>query len=145
MKSIHLQNYKNSVRQFIKDSKDWGALQSHSFYTTHPTDEWRESPDNSHGGLNLAWAFQKDPTEIEIEYQYFREIAMELAYRLEDDELIIDLENGYNMTGDYEGKFNEYFDKRYAKVMSYAGKKSGESRKGDSETMRALAQKRWQK
>lgn len=84
MNTKNFQNYKKTVRKFIEDTKEWGDVDSKKFYTCEMTTgvepeivaDWKETPDNAHGGLDVQWAFGKSPTDIEILERYAQELEL---------------------------------------------------------------------
>jgi hypothetical protein len=86
MNTPNFQNYTKAVRKFIEDSKEWGALDQYKFYTCEMTvgepeivGAWKETPDNAHGGLDVAWAFGQNPTYTEYLEHYAQELEILLA------------------------------------------------------------------
>jgi hypothetical protein len=84
MNTKNAQNYQLAVLLFVENTKTWGALDQYKFYTCKMStgDEpeiiggWIETPDNAHGGLDVAWAFGKSPRLSEIAEQYISELEI---------------------------------------------------------------------
>lgn len=55
-----LKEYTEREIQFAKDTKEWGHLDKFSHYTTGQWEDWEETSDNAHGGIDLSWAFHKN-------------------------------------------------------------------------------------
>lgn len=61
--NITEKEYLTQCLRFSEDSEEWGNLEHNKFYTTGQND-WIESSDNGHGGLDVSWAFKLSANEI---------------------------------------------------------------------------------
>lgn len=75
--NYNLKDYEMSVRQFVEDSQEWGGLEEYKFYTSD-YNGWTETSDNAHGGLDVSWAFQLNPTFEEIRDKFIELLKNEL-------------------------------------------------------------------
>lgn len=60
-----VKNYAKICKKFSADTVDWSSLDEFQYYTTSNQD-WEESSDNAHGGIDVSWAFQLSDEEIEM-------------------------------------------------------------------------------
>lgn len=63
--SDSVKNYAEICKRFSNDTAEWGGLDKYEFYTTNGAD-WKETPDNAHGGVDVSWAFHLPADEIEM-------------------------------------------------------------------------------
>lgn len=70
MFNYNLDRYVESVENFIKDSAEWYELDYYKFYVSAENGEWVENSDNADGGLDVSWAFHKNPTFDEIREKF---------------------------------------------------------------------------
>ena len=61
--------YYLAALNFAKETMEWIALDPLQHYTTDGESGWRETSDNAHGGLNIAWAFHRSANMIEQEVE----------------------------------------------------------------------------
>lgn len=80
-----LRNYVESVENFINDSRDWYELDYYKFYVSTENGSWVENSDNSDGGLDVSWAFKKDPTFEEIREKFIGLLKDFLNIIIEND------------------------------------------------------------
>lgn len=60
-----IKEYTDACILFSKESSGWSELPIGMFYTTSDVYElWCESTDNSHGGIDVSWAFQRAVNDI---------------------------------------------------------------------------------
>jgi len=61
------ENYLLACKKFAADSADWFAIDGCRFFTTdsYALDEYIESCDNAHGGLDVSWAFHLPQEKVE--------------------------------------------------------------------------------
>ena len=64
---IETMDYRQSCKQFARETKDWATLDPYKFYSTHEIDGWVETCDNAHGGIYLDWCFHLTDEEIDQE------------------------------------------------------------------------------
>lgn len=85
-KIMTLHQYTDACIEFAKDTKKWGELDPHRFYTTASSAMWRETSDNSHGGIDVSWAFHKSSNSIKQEApeQYIRHLLEDLTILAEE-------------------------------------------------------------
>lgn len=70
-----------------KIQKNGGRLNDCSFYTTGYSEEWKETSDNAHGGIDLSWAFHKNQKFIKDNAaEYFIRNILEMIQLAVDDE-----------------------------------------------------------
>ncbi len=82
-----LKEYTEKALRFAEDTKEWGGLDDSSFYTTGQWDEWEETSDNAHGGIDLSWAFHENQKFIkENAAEYFIKNLLEMVRLAVDDE-----------------------------------------------------------
>lgn len=55
--TITADEYRQAVREFLADSREWAGLEPTTFYTSDLGGHWRTSCDNAHGGLDVSWSF----------------------------------------------------------------------------------------
>lgn len=81
-----IKEYILTCKNFAHDTKDWGGLTDCKFYTTDGVGYWDESPDNAHGGLDIAWAFHRTDEDIEAKAKrrYESQLQQELSDSLDD-------------------------------------------------------------
>ena len=79
--------YTERAIQFAKDTKEWGHLDEFSHYTTGQWEDWKETSDNAHGGIDLSWAFhenKKFKTKKEAEY-FIKNLLDEVQCGVDDE------------------------------------------------------------
>lgn len=95
-----LDYYINTAIKFAEDTRERERLSEFTFYTTtNITNNWIESRDNTHGGMDISWAFHLSEQEIKklAPYQFINKIIELLQVAVDDgwnkDELqfILDL------------------------------------------------------
>lgn len=91
MREYSLEKYVESVKNFVNDTKKWNGLDEYNFYTSDDFGNWIESSDNANGGLDLSWAFQKDPNFDEIRRHFIDLIKEELEFLIQNDVKKIDV------------------------------------------------------
>lgn len=82
-----LDYYINAAIKFAEDTKEWGWLSEQQWYTTtNSTNNWIESSDNAHGGMDVSWAFHLSEKEIRerAPYQFINEIRELLQVAVDD-------------------------------------------------------------
>lgn len=73
----YLDDYKNGVRKFIEDTKNWFSLDSKKFYLSsgNSMSEWEECNDKNNRGLDVSWAFKRENvTDLEIVKEFYKNI-----------------------------------------------------------------------
>lgn len=91
---LRFQSFLKSAIKFAQDTAEWYNL-TESFYTDDGNDDWRESCDNQHGGLDVSWAFHKTTAEVRAEAlgEYFYQVGALVEGILDGDELNVDYIN----------------------------------------------------
>lgn len=116
---LDLKEFKEMALRFAKETKEWGSLDQHKFYTTHEYDGWRETPGNEHGGLDVSWAFHLQEEKIleiaEEEYVNQKLEYLEMEYEDITDEINLIKANGslsklYNLNSVFDETFDYFFD-----------------------------------
>lgn len=82
-----LDYYINVAIKFAEDTMEWGGLPEQQWYTTtNSTNNWIESSDNAHGGMDVSWAFHLSEKEIRerAPYQFINEIRELLQVAVDD-------------------------------------------------------------
>lgn len=82
-----LDYYINVAIKFAEDTKEWGGLPEQQWYTTtNSTNNWIESSDNDHGGMDVSWAFHLSEKKIRelAPYQFINEIRELLQVAVDD-------------------------------------------------------------
>ena len=82
----YLDDYKQAVRQFAEDTKEWNSLEDNKFYVAYGY-EWEENFDNINRGLDIKWAFKKENI---TDTAYLQEVIV--------DELFIIYVNGESLS-----------------------------------------------
>ena len=80
-----LSNYVESVENFVKDSEDWYELDYYKFYVSTENGNWVENSDNADCGLDVSWAFKKNPTFEEIREKFIELLKEFLNIIIEND------------------------------------------------------------
>jgi hypothetical protein len=60
-----IKEYVFICKKFAFDSREWYELPDGPWFTTAGIEEWEESCDNAHGGIDVSWAFHKTDETIE--------------------------------------------------------------------------------
>lgn len=92
-----IKKYAEICKSFSRETEDWSYLPGEKFYTTDAFD-WKESSDNAHDGIDIAWAFKL--SDIEIEHAaaerlfelLMEEIQLAVSDEWEPDQLAVSLE-----------------------------------------------------
>lgn len=82
-----LDYYTNIAIKFAEDTREWGGISEFVWYTTtNNTNDWVESSDNAHGGMDISWAFHLSEQEIKriAPYQFINEIRELLQVAVDD-------------------------------------------------------------
>lgn len=81
-----IKDYTTAAQRFAEDSREWGGLDQYKFYTT-AGDEWRETCDNAHGGLDLSWAFRETSATIAAEapQRFLDQLADQLEQLIDEE------------------------------------------------------------
>lgn len=58
--------YAAVCKQFSHDTSGCDTLKENCCYSTDGSRDWKETTDNAHGGINIAWAFHHDDKYIEF-------------------------------------------------------------------------------
>ena len=74
----NLIEYVEAVKSFANDTKDWYALSDYKFYT-NKRHEWVESSDNECGGLDVSWAFHKEPNFDTIREKFVELVTQDIT------------------------------------------------------------------
>lgn len=70
-----------------EDTREWGGISEFVWYTTtNNTNDWVESSDNAHGGMDVSWAFHLSEQEIKriAPYRFINEIRELLQVAVDD-------------------------------------------------------------
>jgi hypothetical protein len=82
-----LDYYTNIAIKFAEDTREWGGISEFVWYTTtNNTNDWVESSDNAHGGMDISWAFHLTENKIRelAPYQFINEIRELLQLAVDD-------------------------------------------------------------
>ena len=82
-----LDYYTNIAIKFAEDTREWGGISEFVWYTTtNNTNDWVESSDNAHGGMDVSWAFHLSEQEIKriAPYRFINEIREPLQVAVDD-------------------------------------------------------------
>lgn len=82
-----LDYYINVAIKFADDTREWGGLPEQGWYTTtNNTNDWIESSDNAHGGMDISWAFHLPESKIRelAPYEFINEIRELLQVAVDD-------------------------------------------------------------
>ena len=125
-------NYIKSVRSFLNDSADWDQIEDERFYSSQENGEWVETSDNGNGGLDVSWAFGKNPTDDEIIEKFAQLTSKEVKLLIEQDfdqEMCVFVGTESDLRSE---------------MASIAGKASVQAQAGKKD-FSAMAKKRWAK
>ena len=80
-------DYLSDCLDFSKVSKKWVELDHRKPYITTTGSGWEETCDNSHGGIDVAWAFHRSAADIRRDApQHFADSFAELLQLAIDDD-----------------------------------------------------------
>ena len=82
-----LDYYINVAIKFAEDTNGWEGVSAYRWYTTtNITNNWVESSDNAHGGMDVSWAFHLSEKEIRerAPYQFINDIRELLQVAVDD-------------------------------------------------------------
>lgn len=97
-----LEEYTERAIKFAEDTKEWSHLKNFEGYSyvTGLWEDWEETSDNAHGGINLEWAFHEDDSFIkEHAAEYFIEKLL--------DEIQFGVDNEWNYEG-FQATIDKY-------------------------------------
>lgn len=93
-----IKKYAEICKAFSHETEEWGYLPDENFYTTDGSFDWKESSDNAHGGIDIAWAFKLSDIEInhaaaeKLFELLMEEIQLAVSDEWEPDQLAVSLE-----------------------------------------------------
>lgn len=82
-----LDYYTKIAIKFAEDTREWGGISEFVWYTTtNNTNDWVESSDNAHGGMDVSWAFHLPEKKIRelAPYRFINEIRELLQVAVDD-------------------------------------------------------------